>query len=125
MAHQRQNQNMVNAVIHDKRPSALPSSGTNPKDEPSLIDFNSQLIHEDVEPEGVQENLLHQVLTVNTQTHWNTLCPEVVIPCISWIKVSLTYAEQLAQPGVEVTHEEDSAERLAKLLCTVNVSAPL
>ncbi|KAJ9058078.1 hypothetical protein DSO57_1016074 [Entomophthora muscae] len=54
-----------------------------------------------------------------------TLCPEVIIPWIAWKTVSLLYAKQLVQPGVEFTHKKDSAEQLTKLLRTVNVSAPL
>ncbi|KAJ9052765.1 hypothetical protein DSO57_1030914 [Entomophthora muscae] len=64
----------------------------------------------------------------NTITTWNcrtALHPEVVIPQIAHQTVSLPYAEQLVQPGIEVLHEDNTTEHLTKLLHTVNVSAPL
>lgn len=102
------------------RPPELPSpdpgaaSHLAPESGPSLLD--PEACPESPLQEEDQEGLLYRVLTVNAVTRKQAARPEVVIPRSHRQTVALPYADQLAHPEVEVTHELDSAERLEKLI---------
>ncbi|KAJ9080426.1 hypothetical protein DSO57_1025079 [Entomophthora muscae] len=96
---------------------ASPSLGsTDPDASPLLCYPDSQEIEEDQ---------LHIILAINALTRGRRIRKEPLIIPEAWETVALPYAEQLTLPTTEVTHESDSAKKMAQILKSVNVSTSL
>ncbi|KAJ9086953.1 DNA damage-inducible protein 1 [Entomophthora muscae] len=96
---------------------ASPSLGsTDPDTSPLLCYPDSQEIEEDQ---------LHRILAINALTRDRIIRKEPLITPEARETVALPYAEQLTLPTTEVTHESDSAKKMAQILKSVNVSASL
>ena len=104
-------------------PGAAPKS--DPPSSQGLSDPEAQPELCYADPEEIQEDLLHRVLAVNALTRHQKIRKEPILAPEARETVALPYADQLALPSAPVTHESDSAKKLAKLLKSVNVSAPL
>ena len=77
------------------------------------------------DPGEIEEDLLHKVLAVNALTRMQILRQKEKSPETSKEVVSLPYAKQMVSPNTAVTHESDSAKKVANLLKSVNLTAPL
>ena len=120
---------------HSPNPQVPPDIPLEP-DPPAIataVDSNSTMTDENrdtsdlflPDPEEVEEDLLHKVIAVNALTRTQILRQKDNSPEAAKEIVSLPYAEQLASPSTAVTHESDSAKKVATLLKSVNLTAPL
>ncbi|KAJ9084376.1 hypothetical protein DSO57_1025189 [Entomophthora muscae] len=96
---------------------ASPSLGsTDPDASPLLYYPDSQEIEEDQ---------LHRIFAINALTRGRRIKKEPLITPEARETVALSYTEQLTLPTTEVTHESDSAKKMAQILKFFNVSASL
>ncbi|KAJ9084788.1 hypothetical protein DSO57_1020592 [Entomophthora muscae] len=68
---------------------------------------------------------MHRILSINALTRGRRIRKEPLITPEAQETVALPYAEKLILPTTEVTHESDSAKKMAKILKSVSVSASL
>ncbi|KAJ9060989.1 hypothetical protein DSO57_1025158 [Entomophthora muscae] len=68
---------------------------------------------------------MNRTLAINALTRYRRIRKEPLIIPEAQETVALPYAEQLTLPTTEVTHEIDSAKKMAQILKFVNVSASL
>ncbi|KAJ9071665.1 hypothetical protein DSO57_1034664 [Entomophthora muscae] len=97
-------------------PASPSLASTDPDASPLLFYLDSQEIEEDQ---------LHRILAINSLTRGRGIRKELLITHESWKTVALPYAEQLTLPTTEVTHESDSAKKMAQILKYFNFSASL
>ncbi|KAJ9085418.1 hypothetical protein DSO57_1014247 [Entomophthora muscae] len=75
--------------------------------------------------EGVNKDLLHQVLAVNAVTRRQAIRTEALPSCEAIETVLIPYTKQLLHPSSKVTHERNSIKILAQILRTVKFSTTL
>ncbi|KAJ9074737.1 hypothetical protein DSO57_1003391 [Entomophthora muscae] len=91
-----------------------PTAKEPPNKEESLMDLDASSERYLPEKEGVNKDLLHQVLAVNAITRRQAIRTKALPLCEAIETVSIPYAEQLSHPSSEVTHESDSVKNWHK-----------
>ncbi|KAJ9069794.1 hypothetical protein DSO57_1014907, partial [Entomophthora muscae] len=75
--------------------------------------------------EEINEDLLHQLLAVNTVKRKQAICTESLPFQEAVDAISIPYAEQLSMPYTKVSHKSNSVKKLSQLLRLVQLTTNL